>query len=100
MKMATTTYISHPEDTEDNGSLYRMHMIRQQTAIDLQHSAEDGAYITEQQIDAYLIANHEEEGEKGHTLAAQQKYEATLKMVREANAKEGFYNEEARVRDS
>jgi hypothetical protein len=48
-----------------------MHMIRQQTAIDLQHSAEDGAYITEQQIDAYLIANREEEGKKERTLAAQ-----------------------------
>ena len=29
------------------------------------------------------------------TIAAQQKYEATLKMVREANAKEEFYNEGA-----
>ena len=55
-------------------------------------------YITDQQIDKYLIANHEdEEGEMERTLAAQQKYEATLKMVREANAKEGFYHE-ARIR--
>ena len=76
-----------------------MHMIRQQAAIDLQHSTEDGAYITEQQIDDYLIANHEdEEGETERTLAAQHKYDATLKMVREANAKEGFYPEEARAR--
>ena len=47
-------YISHPEDTKDNGSLYRMHMLRQQAAIELQHSTEDGAYITEEQIDKYL----------------------------------------------
>jgi hypothetical protein len=41
-----------------------MHIIRRQATIDLQHSAEDGAYITEQQIDNFLIANHEdEEGE-------------------------------------
>ena len=54
-----------------------MHMIRSQTAIDLQHSAEDGAYITEQQIDNYLIAHHEEEEgeEEERTLAARQKYE-------------------------
>ena len=26
-------YIAHQEDTEDNGSLYRMHMIRQRAAI-------------------------------------------------------------------
>jgi hypothetical protein len=38
-------------------------MIRSQTVIDLQHSAEDGAYITEQQFDNYLIANHEEKEE-------------------------------------
>ena len=75
-----------------------MHMLRQQAAIDLEQNTEDGAYITEQQIDKYLIANHEdEEGEMESTLAAQQKYEATLKMVREANAKEGFYHE-ARIR--
>ena len=42
-------YILHPEDTDDKGKLYRMmHIIRPQAAIDLQHSAEDGAYITEQ----------------------------------------------------
>ena len=75
-------------------------MVRQQAAIGLQHNTEDGAYITEQQIDNYLIANHEdEEGEMERTLAAQQKYEAMLKMVREANAnKEGFYHEGARTR--
>jgi hypothetical protein len=78
-------YISHhPEDTGDNGSLYRMHMIRQRAAIDLQHSAVDGAYFTEQQIDAYLIANHGEEGgEEECTLAKQQKYEAGPRIKRE-----------------
>ena len=71
-----------------------MHMIRQQAAIDLQHSAGEGAYITEQQIDNYLIANHEpEEGEEERVLAAQQKYDATLKMVRESNAKSGLYRD-------
>ena len=66
-------YISHLEDTWDKGSLYRMHTIRQQAAIELQHSAEDDAYITEQQIDKYLIANHEpEEGEEERVLAARQ----------------------------
>ena len=67
-------YISHTEDTRDKGSLYRMHMIRIQAAIDLV----EGEYITEQQIDNYLIANHEpEEGEDERILAAQQKYDAT-----------------------
>ena len=76
-----------------------MYLIRQQAAIDLQHSTEDGAYITEQQIDSYLIANHEpEEGEMERTLAAQQKYDAMLKLIHEANAKERFYHEEARTR--
>jgi hypothetical protein len=41
-------YILHLEDTDDKGKLYRMHIIRRQAAIDLQHSAEDGAFITEQ----------------------------------------------------
>ena len=93
-------YVAVPQDTWDKGSLYRMHMIRQQAAIiDLQHNTEDRAYITEQQIDNYLIANHEdEEGEVERTLAAQQKYEATLKMAREANAKQAFYYEGARTR--
>ena len=72
----------------------------QQAAIDLQHNTEDGgAYITEQQIDNYWIANHEdEEGGMERTLATQQKYEATLQMVREANAKQDFYHEGARTR--
>ena len=76
-----------------------MYLIRQQAAIDLEHNTEDGAYITEKQIDSYLIANDEpEEGKMERTLARQQKYDAMLKMVREANAKERFYHEEARAR--
>ena len=66
-------------------------MIRQQAAIDLQHSAEDDnhAYITEQQIDDYLIANYYEpkKGEEARTKAQRQKWEATRKMVRESYAK-------------
>jgi hypothetical protein len=91
-------YISHPEDTWDKGSLYRMHMIRLQAAIDLIHGTEDGAYtIMEQHIDNFLITNHEvEEGETQRTLAAQQKYDATLKMVRESNAKAGIYRDASR----
>ena len=50
-------YISHPEDTWDKGSLYRMHMLRLQAALDLTHGAEDGAYTMEQHIDDYLIAS-------------------------------------------
>ena len=72
-----------------------MHLIRLQAAMDLRHSAEDVAYITEQHIDNFLIANHEdEEGEKERTLAARQKMDATTKMIRESYAKhyarEGF----------
>jgi hypothetical protein len=64
-------YISHPEDTRDKGSLYRMHINRIQAAIDLRQSAGGGEYITEQQIDNYLIANHEpEEDEEERVLAA------------------------------
>ena len=57
-------YIAHQEDTEDGGSLYRMHMIRQEAAFEMQTSVGDNGYITELDIDRYLIANHEpEEGE-------------------------------------
>ena len=91
-------YVHVPTDTWDKGSLFRMHMIRQQAAIDLKHNTEDGAYITEQQIDYYLIANHEDDKDKmERTLAAQQKYEATLKMVRESNAKAGIYRDATRI---
>ena len=90
-------YISHPEDTWDKGTLYRTHMIRLQAAIDLTYGAEDGAYTMEQHIDNYLIANHEvEEGEIERTFAAQQKYDAMLKMVRESNAKAGIYRDASR----
>jgi hypothetical protein len=90
-------YISHPEDRWDKGSLYRMHIIRLQAAIDLTHGTEDGPYTMEQQIDNFLIANHEvEEGETERTLAAQQKHDATLKMVRELNAKAGIYRDASR----
>ena len=66
-------YISHPEDTWDKGKLYRMYMIRLKAAIDLQQSTDEIAYITEQEIDNYLIANHEpEKGEEDATLAARQ----------------------------
>jgi hypothetical protein len=66
-------YIAHPEDTWDQGELYRMHMIRLQAAIDLQLSTEVGAYIMQQEIDNYLIANHEpEEGEEEATLTTRQ----------------------------
>ena len=44
------------------------------------------------------IANHEvEEGEMERTLAAQQRYDATLKMVRESNAKAGIYRDASRI---
>ena len=48
-------YISALGDTWDNGSLYRMHMIRKQAAIDLTHIPDDGIYINEQIIDDWLI---------------------------------------------
>jgi hypothetical protein len=63
-----------------------MHMIRQQAAIDLNHKLEDGAYITEQHIDNYLIANHKDDEDDSSVIAAQQKYQATLKMVCASNA--------------
>ena len=71
-------YISHPEDTWDKGSLYRMHIIRLQAAIDLTHGTEDGAYTMEQHIDNFLIANHEvEEDETERTLEAQPRENAS-----------------------
>jgi hypothetical protein len=52
-----------------------MHMIRQRAAIDLQHSAESDAYITGQQIDNFLITNHDpEEGEEERTEAMRQRW--------------------------
>jgi hypothetical protein len=95
--------ISNPEDTNDKGKLYRMHIIRRQAAMDLRHSAEDVAYITEQHIDNFLIANHEdEEGEEERTLAERQKMDATAEMIRESYAKhyarEGFIHVPPRPR--
>ena len=81
-------YIAHQEDTEDGGSLYRMHMIRQEAAFELQTSVGDREYITELDIDRYLIANYEPEpGEEARTEAERQKWEATRKMARESYAK-------------
>ena len=73
-------------------------MIRQQAAIiDLNHNPEDGAYITEQQIDNYLIANHkDDEATLSSIIADKQKYEDTLKMVTESNAKAGIYRKNSR----
>ena len=44
-------YISAPGDTWGNGSLYRMHMVRKQTVIDLTHTPDDGIFIPDQIID-------------------------------------------------
>ncbi len=59
--------------------------------MDLRHRAEDVAYITEQHIDNFLIANHEdEEGEKERTLVMRQKMDATTEMIRASYARKGF----------
>ncbi len=72
-------YIAHQEDTEDRGSLYRMHILRQQAAFDLQTSVGEHGYITEQDIDSY----HEpDKGEEERTHAARQKAQATMDMIR------------------
>jgi hypothetical protein len=81
-------YIAHQEDTEDGGSLYRMHMIRQEAVFELQTSIGDNEYITELDIDRYLIANHEpDKGEEERTESQRQKWEATGKMSRKSYAK-------------
>ena len=47
-----------------------MYMIRQQVAIDLAHKSEEGIFIKEQDIDDWLIANHEDgEGEIERIIA-------------------------------
>ena len=75
-----------------------MHLLRLQAAIDLAHGTEDGANTMEQHLDNFLIANHEvEEGEMKRTLEAQQRYDATLKMVRESNAKAEIYCDASRI---
>jgi hypothetical protein len=80
-------------------------MYRLQAAIDLRHSTAISTctFITEQEIDNHLIATHEpeeeeEEEEEEVTLTAQQKRDATLEKVREANAKEAFFLEMARTK--
>ena len=77
-------YVSAPMDTWDSGSLCRMHMIRQQAAIDLTYKPEEGIFIKEQDIDDWLIANHEDDEATLSSIIAE--YEATLKMVSESNA--------------
>jgi hypothetical protein len=78
-------YISAPGDTWDNGSLYRMHMIRKQSAIDLTHRPEHGIYISEQDIDDWLIKNHQDdEKEVATNLAEQQKYQSVYEKVQAA----------------
>ena len=68
-----------------------MHMIRREAAFDLQTSVGEYGYITEQDIDTYLIANHEPyEGEEERTHAARQKAQATMDMIRASYAREGF----------
>ena len=74
-----------------------MYMIRQQAAIDLTLKPEEGIFIKEQDIDDWLIANHEDDGEKERIIAEQQKYEATLKIVIESNAKAGIYHDATRI---
>ena len=91
-------YISAPGDTWDKGSLYRMYMIRQQAAIDLTHKPEEGIFIKEQDIDDWLIANHEDdEATLSSIIADQQKYEATLKMVSESIAKAKIYRDATQI---
>ena len=72
-------------------------MIRQQAAIDLTHKPEDGTYITEQQIDDYLIANHKDDKDDSSIIAAQQKYQTTLGMVRASNSRHGLYRDATRL---
>ena len=68
-----------------------MHIIRQQAAFDLQISAGEHGYITEQDIDNYLIANHEpEEGEEDATEAMRQKVEAISEMTCKYFARDGL----------
>ncbi len=84
-------YIAHQEDTEDGGSLYRMHMTRQQAALDLQTSVGEHGYITELDIDRYLIANYEPmPGEEERTNAARQTAQATMDMIRASYRKDGW----------
>ena len=65
-----------------------MHMTRQQAAFDLQTSVGEHGYITELDIDRFLIASHEpEEGEEERTEIRRQKHVALQKRVRESYVK-------------
>jgi hypothetical protein len=65
-------------------------MIRQEAAFELQTSVGEHGYITELDIDRYLIANHEpEEGEEERTNAARQKAQATMEMIRASLSRDG-----------
>ena len=67
-----------------------MHITRQQAAIDLQTSVGEHGYITELDIDRYLIANYEPEpGEEERTNAARQKAQDTLNMLRASSSRNG-----------
>jgi hypothetical protein len=81
-------YIGAPDDTWDNGSLYRMHMIRKQAAIDLTHIPDDGIYINEHMIDDWLIQNHlsdeSAEGEEDATKATDQEAQSVEEQVQAA----------------
>ena len=72
-----------------------MYMIRQQAAIDLTHKPEKGIFSTEQDIDNWLIANHQDDKDDSSIIAAQQKYQATLDMVRASN--HGLYRDATRL---
>ena len=76
-----------------------MHMIRQEAAFELQTSVGEHGYITELDIDRYLIANHEpKRGEEARTEAARQKAQATMDMIRASYASKGFTPEPLRPR--
>ncbi len=93
-------YTAHPEDTWDQGELYKMHLIRLQAAINLQPLMDHGAYIMEQDINNYLIAHHKpEEEEEEATLTAQQKRDATLEKVRGVKDTQRFFVERARTKN-
>ena len=74
-----------------------MYMIRQQAAIDITHQPEESIFITEQQINDWLITNHEDDEDNSSIIAAQQKYQATLEMVCASNAKDGLYRDATRI---
>ena len=62
-------YIAHQEDTEDDGALFRMHMIREKAAFDLQISAGEHGYITEQVSDCQPRARRRRRGSHPYSAA-------------------------------